>query len=256
MDRGWRKTAARLGLTLFDNSHVVARKTTGRRAIAYRQARKRAGQVRDFERARAKVSLPSDHILLVQPRLKGPDLPLRVTCTDAGRDPVRLCALQSGLAGPLDPAPPVTSPPRLTPRGSRRSAKDSFHALLGARGRLERNGRLSCPITPIATLHDTLGKATGGYQSPGGTLERGNSRAARRRSFDESPPLALPSTKVPASIRARFGPRLTCTPGLERRFRRHPLAKQALRAASNRGRFRPDSDKSSSLQCVNCQRIL
>lgn len=47
-------------------------------------------------------------------------------CTDAVRDPVRVCALRSGLAGPLDPAPSVTSPPHLTPRGYRGSAKDSF----------------------------------------------------------------------------------------------------------------------------------
>ena len=141
---------------------------------------------------------------------------------------------------------PVTSPPRLTPRGYRRSAKDSF-ALLGARGRLEQNGRLSCPITPIASLHDTLRKATGGYQTPGGTLAR---RFSGRPHATHFPPLALPSPKVSVSIRARSGPR-SCTSGLERRFRRCLVGKtSAAASAGNRNKTDPTQRRAAAVNAV------
>lgn len=143
---------------------------------------------------------------------------------------------------------PVTSPPRLTPRGYRRSAKDSF-ALLGARGRLEQNGRLSCPITPIASLHDTLRKATGGYQTPAAR----NFRAAILGQTVHAihfPPLALPSTKVSVSIRARSGPR-SCTSGLERRFRRCLVGKtSAAASAGNRNKTDPTQRRAAAVNAV------
>lgn len=128
-DRGLSRHCCGARADLFDGSKDRCSKKgrLGGRAIAYRQARgSRKRGTFDFER---EVSFAVRPHLARPATAQGTRRTAQARCTDAVRD---ACTAVRAPKRSLDPAPPVghLSAPPHTPRGSRRSAKDSF-ALLG-----------------------------------------------------------------------------------------------------------------------------